>query len=49
MGDAYKIGYGRVSMLDQNPDSQADKLTAAGCTDGHIYVDKATGKHANRP
>ncbi|WP_431784886.1 recombinase family protein [Streptomyces chumphonensis] len=49
MSDAYKIGYGRVSMLDQNPDSQADKLIAAGCTDGHIYVDKATGKHANRP
>lgn len=49
MSDAFKIGYGRVSMLDQNPDSQADKLTAAGCTDGHIYVDKATGKHANRP
>jgi hypothetical protein len=36
-------------MLDQRPDSQADKLTAAGCTDGHSYVGKATGKHANRP
>ncbi|MEU7429904.1 recombinase family protein [Streptomyces sioyaensis] len=49
LGDAYEIGYGRVSLLDQNPDSQHDKLTAAGCTEGQIYVDKATGKHANRP
>ncbi|MGY0070796.1 recombinase family protein [Streptomyces sp. QTS137] len=49
MGDAYKIRYGRVSVLDQNSDSRAGELTAADCTDGHVHVDKATGKHANRP
>jgi DNA invertase Pin-like site-specific DNA recombinase len=27
-----KIGYGRVSTRDQNPDAQHDALTAAGVT-----------------
>jgi hypothetical protein len=26
-----KIGYGRVSTRDQNPDAQRDALAAAGC------------------
>jgi DNA invertase Pin-like site-specific DNA recombinase len=43
----YRIGYGRVSTRDQNPDSQRDALAEAGCDE--IYVDKVTGKVASRP
>ena len=42
-----RIGYGRVSTRDQNPDSQHDALTAAGCDE--VLVDKASGKLARRP
>jgi DNA invertase Pin-like site-specific DNA recombinase len=42
-----KIGYGRVSTRDQNPDSQRDALAEAGCE--KIFIDKASGKLASRP
>lgn len=44
---AQRIGYSRVSTLDQNPDGQQDKLTAAGCD--RIFVDHFTGTKASRP
>jgi DNA invertase Pin-like site-specific DNA recombinase len=42
-----RVGYGRVSTRDQNPDGQRDALAAAGCDE--VYVDKASGKLASRP
>ena len=42
-----RIGYGRVSTRDQNPDSQHDALTAAGCEE--VLVDRASGTLARRP
>jgi DNA invertase Pin-like site-specific DNA recombinase len=37
-----KIGYGRVSTRDQNPDAQRDALGSAGCDP--VFVDKASGR-----
>src|SRR5690606_25194124 len=42
-----RIGYGRVSTTDQNPDSQHDALAAAGADP--IFVDRFTGTRASRP
>jgi len=42
-----KIGYGRVSTGDQNPDAQRDALAAAGCE--QVFVDTASGKLTRRP
>jgi DNA invertase Pin-like site-specific DNA recombinase len=42
-----KIGYARVSTRSQKDDSQVDGLTACGCD--KIFVDKASGKFAERP
>ncbi len=42
----YKLGYARVSTLDQDPALQHDALTAAGCD--RIFIDKASGKLESR-
>src|SRR3954454_18566045 len=43
----YKIGYPRVSTLEQDEALQRDALTAAGCE--RVFVDKASGKLEHRP
>lgn len=42
-----KIGYARVSTLDQSPQLQIAALEAAGCE--RIFVDRASGSDRNRP
>lgn len=42
-----RIGYGRVSTRDQNPDSQRDALEAAGCT--KIFIEKISTRRDRRP
>jgi DNA invertase Pin-like site-specific DNA recombinase len=42
-----RIGYGRVSTTDQNPDSQQDALTGAGVD--QLFIEKFTGTKASRP
>jgi len=42
-----KIGYARVSTLDQNPQSQTDALKAAGCD--RIVTEKVSGASSSRP
>ena len=42
-----KIGYARVSTIDQNLDMQLKELRKAGCE--LIYQEKASGKNTERP
>lgn len=42
-----KIGYARVSTLEQNPDLQHNALKKAGCK--KIYTDNASGVKTERP
>ena len=41
-----KIGYARVSTIDQNPQSQADALSEAGCD--KIIIEKVSGASSTR-
>ena len=41
------VGYARVSTRDQNPQSQIDALTAAGCD--RVFMEKASGANRDRP
>jgi len=42
-----KLGYARVSTLDQNLDRQIDQLKEQGCE--RIYMEKVTGTKRDRP
>lgn len=42
-----RLGYVRVSSLDQNPDRQLEELKAHGVK--KIFMDKVSGKNTERP
>src|SRR6202453_5163118 len=46
-GAGLKLGYARVSTLDQNLALQQDALKEAGCE--HIYVEQMSGAVTDRP
>jgi DNA invertase Pin-like site-specific DNA recombinase len=48
-GSGRRWGYGRVSTLDQNPDSQHDALLAAGVSPQSMFIEKASTRLAVRP
>lgn len=44
-----KLGYVRVSTVEQNFDAQIAALVEAGVDPARIYSDKASGTKADRP
>ena len=46
-GDPHKIGYGRTSKRDQNPQLQEDAMMAEGC--GRIYIEQISTRLTDRP
>jgi hypothetical protein len=46
-GPGYKIGYARVSTLDQNLALQRDALKEAGCE--KIFIEQISGAVTDRP
>lgn len=44
-----KMGYGRVSAKDQNPERQLVKFRELGIEDRFIFVEKQSGKDFDRP
>ena len=42
-----KVGYARVSTLEQSPDLQHDALKKAGCK--KVFTDQASGAKTERP
>lgn len=42
------LGYIRVSTVEQNPARQIEALTAYGVEKENLYIDKLSGKNANR-
>lgn len=43
------LGYVRVSTKEQNEARQIEALKTKGVEDKHIYIDKQSGKNADRP